>query len=262
MAAPVEIWTVDIETRPNEVYAWGLRDQNIGLNQIIRPGGLLMFAAQKHGQKAIVTHADWDGNDDPAGNYETMVERIHGLYDRADYIVTYNGARFDNKHLRAAWAELGLAPPSPWRDIDLFKTVGKFNWPSRKLAFVCQQLGLDHKTDPGGFETWDQILRGTGKEQAAARQRMKRYCANDVRITTQLFERLLPWIDGLNIPMITDDGTTGALQCTRCGSTSIHQRGWAYTTTYRYKRFQCQGCGGWMRAKSSEPLANAELRNA
>lgn len=254
-----EIWTVDIETRPSEVYAWGLRDQNIGINQIIRPGGLLMFAAQKHGSKVVEAHTDWDG-------YEDMVRRSHEIYDAADYIVTFNGARFDNKHLRSCWAELGLTPPSPWRDIDLFRTVGKFNWPSRKLAFVCERLGVDHKTDPGGFETWDHILRGTPEQAVKAQNRMIRYCKNDVKITTQLFQRLLPWIDGLNVPLISggsdEDTSQDAVKCTRCGGDNIHHRGWAYTTTYRYRRYCCMDCGGWMRASKSEPVPNAELRNA
>jgi hypothetical protein len=254
-----EIWTVDIETRPNEVYAWGLRDQNVGINQIIRPGGLLMFAAHKRGNKHVEAHAEWDG-------YEDMVRRSHEIYDAADYIVTFNGVRFDNKHLRAAWAEIGLPPPSPWRDIDLFKTVGKFNWPSRKLAFVCDKLGLDLKTDPGGFSTWDHILRGTDAQKASAQKRMIRYCKNDVKITSQLFDRLLPWIDGLNIPLISggsDEDTSGAAaMCTRCGGVNVHQRGWAYTTTYRYKRYCCMDCGGWMKDKKCEPVVNADLRNA
>lgn len=241
-----EIYTVDIETRPNEAYVWGLHDQNVGLSQIIRPAGLLMFAAQRHGSSKVESHTEWDG-------YEAMVQRAWDIYDAADYIVTYNGARFDNSWLRAVWAEAGLTPPSPWRDIDLYRTVRKFNWPSRKLAFVCQQLGLDLKGDPGGFETWDHILRGDEAQQARARKRMVKYCRNDVIITTQLFDRLLPWIDGLNIPLVTDCEHQA---CTRCNSTNLHQRGWAYTTTYRYKRYRCMDCGGWMRNRKSEPAPN------
>jgi len=254
-----EIWTIDIETRPSEVYAWGLRDQNIGISQIIRPGGLLMFAAHQRGSKKIEAHAAWDG-------YELMVERAHAIYDRADYVVTFNGVRFDNKHLRAAWAEMCLPPPSPWRDIDLFRTVGKFNWPSRKLAFVCDKLGLNLKSDPGGFETWDHIIRGNPEQKEKAQRRMIRYCKNDVKITSELFDRLLPWIDGLNVPLISggsdEDTQQAAAMCTRCGGGNIQARGWAYTTTYRYRRFCCTDCGGWMRDKKSEPVANADLRNA
>lgn len=253
---PAEIVTVDIETRPTEAYVWGLRDQNVGLSQIIRPGGLLMFAAQRHSTTRVDAWAEWNG-------YEAMVQKSWEIYDAADYVVTYNGARFDNKHLRAAWAELGLAPPSPWRDIDLFKTVGKFQWPSRKLEFVCKQLGLDHKTDPGGFKTWDDILRGIDERTVvAAQRRMVRYCKNDVRITTQLFYRLLPWIDGLNLPLYEDEDDEREPACNRCNSTRLHSRGFAYTTTYRYQRFQCQDCGGWLRHRRSQPLFNADLRNA
>jgi hypothetical protein len=195
-----------------------------------------------------------------------MVARSHEIYDQADYIVTYNGARFDNSWLRAVWAEAGLNPPSPWRDVDLYRTVRKFNWPSRKLAFVCQQLGLDLKTDPGGFATWDHILRGTPEQQVKARNRMVKYCKNDVLITTQLYDRLLPWIDGLNVPLFdsggNDTGTSqGVASCTRCGGSKIHSRGWAYATATRYKRFQCKDCGGWMRAAKSEPVVSAVLRN-
>jgi DNA polymerase elongation subunit (family B) len=254
-----EIWTIDIETRPSEVYAWGLRDQNIGISQIIRPGGLLMFAAHKRGSKQVEAHAEWDG-------YEKMVTRAHEIYDQADYVVTFNGVRFDNKHLRASWAELGLPPPSPWRDVDLFRTVGKFNWPSRKLAFVCDKLGLNLKTDPGGFETWDHIIRGNEEQKAKAQRRMIRYCKNDVKITAQLFDRLLPWIDGLNVPLISggneEDMSAGEAMCTRCGGVNVQARGWAYTTTYRYRRFCCTDCGGWMRDKKCEPVVNADLRNA
>lgn len=247
------IYTVDIETRPNEVYAWGLRDQNIALSQIIRPGGLMMFAAQRHGSRSIASWAEWDG-------WQDMVKAAHRIYDEADYIVTYNGASFDNKYLRSAWAELGLGPPSPWRDIDLYRTVKKFAWPSRKLAFVCQKLGVAYKTDPGGMKTWDDIIRGDEDAARRARDRMVRYCRNDVRITSALYSRLLPWIDGMNVPMFDAGDEVGAPACTRCGSSAVQSRGYAYTTTYRYRRFWCSECGGWMRHKSSEPLT-CELRS-
>jgi hypothetical protein len=107
---------------------------------------------------------------------------------------------------------------------------------------VCQQLGLDLKTDPGGFATWDHILRGTPEQQVKARNRMVKYCKNDVLITTQLYDRLLPWIDGLNVPLFDSGGTgtgtsQGVASCTRCGGSKIHSRGWAYATATRYKQW-------------------------
>lgn len=249
----VNIWCYDIETSPNLVYTWGLWDQNVGINQIVETQDILCFAATKIGSNRIESHAAWDG-------YGDMVSRLHAIMDEADYLVGYNHINYDNKHVRAAFVRNGLTPPSPSRNIDLMRVVKKnFKFQSNKLAHVCEQLGLSLKTDPGGFNTWRQILAGGEAERAAAQRRMVRYCRNDTKITAELYEKLLPWIDGLNVPMFSDDD---AVVCTRCGHDTVHSRGYAYTTTYRYRRYQCVKCEGWMRAKNCEPLVNAELRNA
>ena len=251
-----DIWVYDIETSPNLVYSWGMWQQNIALNQIVETQDILCFAATKVGSKKIESHTAWDG-------YEKMVKRLHQIMDEADYLVGFNHVNYDNRHVKAAFVRAGLTPPSPYRDIDLMRTVKKnFKFQSNKLAHVCEQLGLDLKSDPGGFGTWRDILEGEGAVRDRARARMVRYCRNDTKITAQLFDRLLPWIDGLNVPLSEADTVDGSA-CTRCGSTSIQQRGWAYTTSYRYRRYRCNGCGGWMKAAKSEPLVNRELlRNA
>lgn len=252
MAGP-EIWVYDIETSPNLVYSWGLWDQNIALNQVVETQEILCFAATKIGGKKIETHAAWDG-------YDAMIGRLHQIMDTADYVVGFNHIAYDNKHVKAAFVKAGLTPPSPYRDIDLMREVKRnFKFQSNKLAHVCAQLGLSMKTDPGGFNTWKQILGGEGDVQAAAQRRMVKYCRNDVKITAELFHRLRPWITGLNVPMF--DAVGSVLRCTRCGGEKLQQRGWAYTTTTRYKRFCCVGCGGWMRAAKTEPLGRELLRN-
>ena len=254
------IWVYDIETSPNLVYSWGIWDQNIGLNQIVETQDILCFAATKIGAKGIESHTAWDG-------YDGMIRRLHEIMDDADLLVGYNHINYDNKHVRAAFVKAGLTPPSPHRDIDLMREVKRnFKFQSYKLAHVCQELGLSMKSDPGGFDTWKQILAGEGEAQAAAQRRMVKYCRNDTKITAELFHRLRPWIAGLNIPLYdsggTDTGTSlvGA-RCTKCDGTTIHSRGWAYTTTNRYRRYQCKKCGGWMRAAKSEPVVSAVLRN-
>lgn len=248
----VNIYVYDIETTPNLVYAWGLWDQNIGINQIVEPQDILSFAATKLGSKGVEAHAAWDG-------YEQMVRRLHEIMDDADYLVGYNSASFDNKHVRAAFVKLNLKPPSPHRDIDLLRVVKKqFKFPSHKLDYVCQALGLDVKVPNGGMDTWIKCMEGN----EAAQKLMLKYNKQDVKITAQLFDRLLPWVDGLNVPLYGEDETESPLSCTRCEGTRVQQRGWAYTTTYRYRRYQCQKCGGWMKSRRSEPLVNAELRNA
>jgi hypothetical protein len=208
----------------------------------------MMFAAQWHGKKKVEVHSEWD-----EGGWSGMIRAAWSVFDSAEYVVSYNGASFDSAHLRAAWAELGMPPPSPWREIDLYRTVKKFRWPSRKLEFVCKQLGLEHKTDPGGFKTWTDILDGEGKVRDAARKRMAAYCANDVKITTALYFRILPWIDGLAVPLFTGEDEA-AMACNRCGSEDLQRRGWAYTTTTKYRRWRCNDCGGWARSRKSESI--------
>lgn len=244
-----KIYVYDIETTPNLVYSWGLWQQNIGISQIVEPQDILCFAARKVGETRIEALAAWD-------DYEAMINRLWAIMDDADYLVGYNSASFDNKLVRAAFAKMQLPPPSPHRDIDLLRVVKKqFKFPSHKLDYVCKALGLDVKVQNGGMDTWIKCMDG----DAAAQKLMIKYNKGDIRCTQQLFERLTPWIEGLNIPLYCEDD--GETHCMRCDSTNLQSRGWAYTTTYRYRRYACMDCGGWMRSKKCEPTS-AELRNA
>lgn len=251
-----KIVVYDIETSPNLAYTWGLFDQRIGINQIVKPQDILCFAATEVGSKKIESKAAWD-------DYDGMVQRLWEIMDEADYLVGYNQVSFDDKHVKAAFAKAGMPPPSPYRSVDLLRVVRKnFKFPSNKLAYVCEALGLDLKSDPGGFSTWKNILDPDSPQRERAQKRMVKYCRQDVKITTELFHRLLPWITGLNVP-IHSEVPDAATSCTRCGGESIQRRGYAYTTTFRYRRYRCTDCGGWMRAARSEPLVNKDLlRNA
>ena len=81
---------IDIETRPLEVYCWGLHKQFIGVNQIKHPGGLLCFAARWVGEETSQFYSEW-------GGYERMVRAAHRLLSEADAVVGWNSARFDVK---------------------------------------------------------------------------------------------------------------------------------------------------------------------
>src|SRR5690606_13551645 len=106
-ARQVKILTLDIETRPNLAYIWGLWDQNAGLNQVAEFGSVISFAAKWHGKKPVEFRSDFhDG-------HTAMVQRAWELIDEADVVVGYNSKSFDMKHLKREFVLAGMTPPSP-----------------------------------------------------------------------------------------------------------------------------------------------------
>jgi DNA polymerase III epsilon subunit-like protein len=179
-----------------------------------------------------------------------MIERLHSIFCEADYLIGYNNISFDDKICRAAFVKAGLAPPAPHRSIDLMRVVKKnFKFPSHKLDYVCGALGLEHKASTGGMDLWTACMAGDVKAQ----KKMLAYNRQDTKITTELFHKLTPWISGLNVPLYSDEDDAAAMLCNKCGSDHIQSRGFAYTTGSRYRRYQCQDCKGWLRARKAEP---------
>lgn len=235
-----KILVLDIETRPNLAYVWGLWDQNVGLNQLVQAGSVICFAAKWVGKQKVHFASDFhDGHD-------KMVAKAHELIDEADAIVHYNGRAFDLKHLRREFLMAGLGPPSPHVDVDLLSVVrSKFKFASNKLAHVSVELGLEGKAETGGFDLWLGCLAGDKKAWAT----MRRYNVQDVHLTEKLYHRLLPWIDGhphwgLYGPRFQDED-----RCQRCGSPELQRRGSYMTKVGRYPRLHCKQCGGWSRAR-------------
>ena len=118
-------------------------------------------------------------------------------------------------------------------------------WP-HKDAQCCrlEQLGLDVKQEHEGFELWVKCMA----DNPVAWGVMESYCRNDVRITEQLYDRLLPWI-----PAHPSYGAlTGADVCPSCGSAHLQHRGVAITASGRYQRMHCQACGKCSKVSKAE----------
>lgn len=225
---------IDIETAPALVYAWGLHDQNIGVDQVVDAGGMICFAAKWLGESEIEfrsTHHD---------GRRKMVRRLWKLLDEADAVLHFNGKRFDIPHIQRSFVEAGLTPPSPYKQIDLYLVVRRqFRFLSNKLAHVSPQLGLGGKVHHEGFRLW---LRCMNRDKAAW-ARMRKYNMQDTALLEDAYEILRPWIP--NHP--SHAAERGADVCPKCGSGELQWRGFATTAVGRYRRFQCQSCGGWGR---------------
>lgn len=247
----MKILTIDIETRPNLAYVWGLWDQNIGLNQLEEVGSVISWAAKWHGTKKIHFASDYhDG-------HETMLEKVWDLLDEADVVIGYNTKNFDIKHLNREFVLAGMSPPSPWVDIDLIHVVRQnFKFSSNRLQHVATELGLGGKVDNGGFDLWVACMK---MDDIAPWNMMMKYNKQDVVLTEKLYDRLLPWIK--NHP---HRGLYGGdkLACPRCGSTDNISRGYYKTKTGRYRLAQCKDCGGYFKANRVEDASDRVQHSA
>lgn len=234
-ARNTRILTLDIESKPLLGYVWGLWDQNIGLSQIVEHGGMICFAAKWAGSEETEFYSEYEHG------YETMVRAAHRLLSEADVVVTYNGDRYDIKKLNNAFMLMGMAPPRPFKSIDLIKTnKNRFDLPSRKLDYLVRQTGQGEKLKHQGFDLWVDCMAGDADAWAT----MEAYNRQDVVVTEKAYLSLLPWIT--NAPhygMFTADGHS----CPYCGGTDLSDSGTTNTNVQAYPLFECVNCGGWSR---------------
>lgn len=249
-AKRVRILTIDIEWRPMQSYTWGIWDQNIGLTQIIDDGGLLCFAAKWLGDKNVMFWSENDG-------HELMVQKAHELLTEADIVVTYNGDKYDIKKLNGEFMLAQMAPPRPFKSIDLVKTnKARFDLPSRKLDYLVQRSGVGAKVKHQGFELWTDCMAG----DPAAWALMEKYNRGDVIVTEKAYLRLMPWITNApHLGMFTAD----EFSCCYCGSTKlVRQTDPTHTLVQAYTLFECSNCHGWVRGvtRQQDPTRTRAIR--
>lgn len=226
-----KVLTVDIETAPAVAYVWSLWDQNIAPSQVIEPSRVLCFAAKWWHEKRVLFGSEFHNG------REQFLEYAWQLFDEADVVVTYNGVKFDIPHLQREWVLLGWGPPSPWVDVDLLRVFrSRFKFLSNKLGYVTDALGLDTKLETGGMSLWTRVLAGDPK----AWEQFKKYNKQDVQISQQLAEQVLPWIKGPHMGLLS--GNPAA--CYACGSVELAPAGAVYTKTAKYPKMVCV-CGAW-----------------
>ena len=235
----MKILFIDLETSPITAHTWGLWQQNISIKQIVESTQVICFGARWMDQKKVIFKSvHHDGK-------QEMLKELHALMDEADAIVGWNSKGFDHKHIRREFLEAGMTPPSPAKDIDLMLEVKRnFRFPSNKLDYVAQRLGVGAKVEHTGFDLWLGCMAGDEKSW----RMMKKYQIQDVNLLLELYDKLLPWIKHPNVP--AHKGIEGDA-CINCGSHNIKRRGYEVLNTGKYQKFQCNECGKWMRGKSA-----------
>lgn len=246
----MKILILDCETSPNTAHVWGLWQQNVSINQLMESSYTMCWAAKWLHEKRVMFDSMKQSKP------KEMIRRVHALLSEADMVVHYHGTSFDIPTLNKEFLLHGMMPPPPVKELDLLRVVRKrFRFPSNKLDYVAQRLGLGKKFEHEGHTLWIKCMNG----DAEAWRTMERYNRHDVILEEKLYKRLLPWISqhaNRNLFNSTND----QLQCPNCGETKYQRRGVQRSATRTYARYQCQACGSWFRDVLAESHPKAHMR--
>jgi len=228
----------DIERTPGQARLWDQKTRYIPISQWTKLPQTICIAAQWYGQKKIMFAAAWE-SDDPHYLAKTTWE----WFDQATHTVGYNNKSFDHKRLAQSWAEAGLFPPRPSKIVDLYLVNrSTFGFESKSLRHLCERLGVVNKSGHYDAEQAERAMAGDVKAQRA----LAAYNRGDVRATSAVFDRLRPWIKGMNLGLYY--GTDDEPRCANCGQTgTLEPAGWASTALTRYAAYRCTSCGSLMR---------------
>ncbi len=234
-----KVLVFDIETSPIVAHVWGLRDQNISLNQIVRDWQVIAFAA-KWLNEPYVWYADTRKDKDD----KRILQNLWYKLNEADIVITQNGQNFDSRKLNARFIEHGMKPPKPYKHLDTYRIAKQAaEFTSHKLEYLTEKLctkykKLSHKKFPG-MSLWNECLKGNIK----AWNEMKVYNIHDVLSTEELYTKLQSWVPKTAPAVFNQNGC-----CKVCGKESLEKRGFDITAAgVMYQRLHCTSCGKWDR---------------
>lgn len=230
---PGRILTIDIERLPGLAYVWEPRTKYIAPRNFKEWPRMICWAARWYGQSRVMFEAEWKDRD-------RMIQRAWELYDEADAVVTFNGVNFDNRHLRSDWLLAGMAPPRPWKDIDLYRQAKKFGFESKSMDSLTRRLGRPGKET---FYSVEMALAAVNGNKEAQKQ-LRTYNVGDIELTEWLHDRLLGWLP--NYPHL---GSASEACCNQCGSTDLTEQPTKYKAVLlSYRLYRCDSCGGLVRS--------------
>lgn len=224
---------------------WELGDRRyIDPSRVIRPPRTICFAYKWWGDNKTHFSAEWQSH-----GHEGMIQEAWQVLDEATHLVGWNSQAFDLKHLKSAFFEYGMTPPSPLVNVDLMRVVKReFSFLSNRLAYISEIVGLEGKAESSGiWRDLESEKRGVVKR---AQQKMRLYNERDVELTEEMLNILLPWCNNLNLPLYEDDVDPELPLCPNCGG-GVQRRGKYQSKTRTYQRYHCPNCGAWSKGKRS-----------
>lgn len=233
----------DTEWSPHTTYTWTQRPKYLPNEMLVEDARLLCYGVRDYERKTTQVV------DERPGRVEMLTSLRDWLSDR-DVVVSYNGQSFDTKKVNSEFMKEGIDPPSPFKEVDLYRVIRKnATFYSGKLGFVADRIVGDTKVDTGGFDLWKGVLAGDER----AWKKFRTYQKKDVDLLVEMFEKLKPWIK-MPHPVAYGDNL-----CRNCGSDDLQRRGFAATLNGIYQKYQCNVCKTWTRGNTRQDVTN--MRN-
>jgi hypothetical protein len=166
-----------------------------GYNQRVTPQQVL-----KHAQIICISWS-WEGEDEVHNidwglkeqDDKKLLKKFIKELNKADEIVAHNGDRFDIRWIRARALKHDLKDMKPhYRTIDTYKIAKKYlALPGYRLRDIAEYYGLEAKLDPGGLQTWIDVVIHKDKE---ALDTMNWYCDGDIVTLKEVYYKMQPFI--------------------------------------------------------------------
>lgn len=225
----------DLEVSRSVVEGYGNR-WDFRVIKFIRPQQLMCYSYKELGEKNVhfVSRHDFK-------TYHDFVKSLHEVLDSADVTIAHNGGSFDDKMANRFFVLEGLAPPKPRKTVDTKREAKRwFRFESNKLDDLGDFLGLGRKETVGYADLEDDFMSDNPSKKTI--KMMRKYNDQDVRLLEAVYLRLRPFMS--SHPNLGDISGTDAI-CPKCGSTSLHKRGFNRKRSGSSQRYQCQSCFGW-----------------
>ena len=239
-----KVLILDIETSPLIVAVWNLKDQYVGLNQMLQDWHIMAWSAKWLGEPASSIRY-YDQRHLKPGNDLPILKPLWRLLNRADIVLTQNGKAFDAKKINARFMLHGLKPPRPYRHLDTYLIAKKAAaFTSHSLEYLSDKFcvkykKLSHGKFPG-LSLWTECLKGNRK----AWNEMREYNIHDVLATEEFYGKIKAWApESAPKPF---PRPTGSKTCATCGEKGrMTRQGYSIKDKHKYQQWQCQACGRW-----------------
>jgi uncharacterized protein YprB with RNaseH-like and TPR domain len=182
-----KVLILDIETRSLTVKTFGLRDQNMGLDQIVDDGGILCWSAKWLGSDKVF----FEETKGDKSKEKVILGKLKKLINEADIVLGQNSKKFDVPIIMGLFLYYDMIDDvREFEQIDTLRmSTSKYKFVSHKLQYMSNKLCEIKKQAHAKFPGMSLWMEYEAKNPLAFIE-MKKYNIADVQATEELFLKL------------------------------------------------------------------------